>query len=369
MIHPALALLVFLLPQQEPSEKERRGNVEKNVDKAVEKGLRALKSLQQPSGQFEWSGMVPHGATSLALYTLLASGESLEDPAVAKALNWMLSNPVSMKGNGSYDTYQISLTAVALSYAIPRMRAGASRNEAGDLLQRAADWLVDAQDKRGGWGYQSNGDWHDHSNSQFAILGLRAATNAGAKVKRDVWAREVQHYKYGQFKDGGWGYHACHMGKSSVSSPTTSMTAAGVMALAIALGSAGAPEKIPADPSIKAGLAALRALWQRGLTVKMKDLGGITYVLYSIERACMLTGTRLLGNIDWYVDGAWILLNEQTSDGSWGTGDRSVAPTCFSLLFLKRAFVPVETPSNTKKGETVKSTDTGADAGKPREME
>ena len=370
MLRPALALLVLLTPQQEPSERDRRVYVEKSVDKAVEKGLRALKSLQQEDGRFDWGGSsVPHGATSLALYTFLASGESLDDPAVAKALEWVLKNPMGMKGDGSCETYQVSLVAVALSYAIPKMPAGENRDEAVAMIQRSADWLVEAQDRRGGWGYSTKGDWHDHSNSQFAILGLRAAANAGAKVHRDVWPREVRHYKFGQLRDGGWGYHACHMGKNSMTTSTTSMTAAGVMSLAIALGSAGAPEKVPADPAIKTGLAALKALWQKGLTVNMKDLGGITYVLYSIERACMLTGQRLLGTIDWYVEGAWILLQDQAADGFWGTGNRAVAPTCFALLFLKRAFVPVATPSNAKKGEPVKSNGSGADAGKPREME
>ena len=381
MLRPALVLLSALLLQQESTEKERRDYVEKNAEKAIEKGLRALRERQFPSGSFksEANGTTARGTTALALYTLLASGNTLEDRSAAKALDWLLTNSIDWTGNGHWDTYEISLIAVALSYSLPHLPKGAKRNQATDMLQRAADWLVSAQCPGGGWSYNLRTigirikGWHDHSNSQFAVLGLRAAANAGAKVAKEVWEREVTHYKTSQLGDGGWGYRACYKDQTRTASSTSTMTAAGVMGLAMALGStkASSAEHLAKDPAIKKGLEAMRVHWGLGLENRLKSLGGVPYLLYSVERACMVTGQQRLGDIDWYVEGAWQLISQQRPDGMLGTSQDPISGHCFSLLFLKRAFVPVATPSrqapDSPKPKPGNATDTSG--GKPREME
>lgn len=376
MFRFSLVLLALLLPQQEATEAEKRNYVEKNVDTAIEKGLRALREWQQPSGSFQ-SGHI-HGVTALSLYTILALGGTLEDPGAAKALDWLLNNSIDWKGNGRSDTYQISLIAVGLSYAIPHLAKDERRKQAVSILQQAADWLVSAQVPGGGWSYSHKTEgWHDHSNSQFAVLGLRAAANAGAKVKREVWERELTHYKTSQLADGGWGYRACYSPGARLNRSTSTMTAAGVMGLAMAIGSLRTvrPEQISSDPAIRKGLEAMKVLWTQGLTNNLKLMGGIPYLLYSVERACMVTGQQRLGTIDWYVEGSWIILKEQNADGRFvGTGSDPVSTHCFSLLFLKRAFVPVATPSRPKPQDTPtgkSGTPPASDASddKPREME
>ncbi len=375
MIRAALVLLLVPAFQDEPTEKERRDFVEKKVDAAIEKGLHALRGMQRPSGRFEWFGKAPHGATALALYALIASGGTLEDTAAAKALDWLLNNPFPWSRGGDYDTYEISLVAVALSFAIPQMATGGGRDRAVAMLQRAADWLVAAQAKGGGWSYSTKSESHDHSNTQFGILGLRAAANLGARVKKEVWDREVSHYKTSQLKDGGWAYHVCYKDQTGTGRSTSTMTAAGVMGLAMALGSTAStprtPESLASDPDVKQGLKSLKEHWDKGLT-----RGGYPnyYLLYSIERACMVTGQRLLGDVDWYVEGSYLLIRQQGVDGVWGTGQDVVVPQCFALLFLKRAFVPVKTPSNSKPEDPAakppgSAPDSDAAAGRPREME
>ena len=225
MVRIALALLALAVPLQDPSEKERREYVDKNVDKAIDKGLQALRTMQRPSGRFDWYGQAVHGSTSLALYTFLASGVTLEDACASKALDWLLNNPYQWTQKRDYDTYEISLIAVALSYSIPQMAAGASRDRAVAMLQRAADWLMAAQAKGGGWWYGTKNDQHDHSNTQFAVLGLRAAANAGAKIRKDVWDREVNHWKTAQLKDGSWAYRTCYKDQTGMGVGTATMTA------------------------------------------------------------------------------------------------------------------------------------------------
>jgi hypothetical protein len=63
----------------------------------------------------------------------------------------------------------------------------------------------------------------------------------------------------------------------------------------------------------------------------------VYYDLYSVERAMMLGGVKRIGGRDWYHDGALYILWNQMNDGAW----LDASDTCFALLFLKRAFVPV----------------------------
>src|SRR6185436_12075222 len=78
-------------------------------------------------------------------------------------------------------------------------------------LRDCATWLVEAQTNRGG----DSGDWDyqkppqegmDNSNTQFAVLGLRAAMNAGVQVPVVSWVRSLNHWMADQNKDGSWPY-------------------------------------------------------------------------------------------------------------------------------------------------------------------
>src|SRR5262245_33688969 len=286
MYRAGLILFVLLPQPQETSYEEKKTFVDKNTEKGIQAGLQKLREWQESEGCFP-TGMnqTTHGITALSLYTLLALGGTLEDPAASKALDWLLDHPLvkaeSREGgeNRPFLTYQISLSAVALSYSIPHAGKDPRHKQAVSMLQRYADWLAKAQCPGGGWGYSDGeDDWHDHSNSQFAVLGLRAAANAGTKVKREVWDREVTHYKTSQQADGGWGYTTCYQqGRDGGS--TSTMTAAGVMGLAMALGSTGT-KKPQDDRAIKKGLAAMQAQWKLGRRQYLKPLGGEPYLLY-----------------------------------------------------------------------------------------
>jgi hypothetical protein len=53
----------------------------------------------------------------------------------------------------------------------------------------------------------------------------------------------------------------------------------------------------------------------------------------------MLYDTALIGNHDWYLDGARELLAAQAANGSWDASHfkHPTWDTCFAILFLKRA--------------------------------
>ena len=67
-----------------------------------------------------------------------------------------------------------------------------------------ADWLEDTQDHDGAWSYggSSTASNYDHSNTQYAILGLHAASRGGAKVHADTWLKSLRHLPVGPIPDG-----------------------------------------------------------------------------------------------------------------------------------------------------------------------
>ena len=76
------------------------------------------------------------------------------------------------------------------------------------------------------------------------------------------------------------------------------------------------------------------------------------YYLYGLERTGVLTDKRtgvltdkrFMGDHDWYREGAEYLVRRQRADGSWPGG---LMDSCFALLFLRRATVPVRVPKET----------------------
>ena len=46
----------------------------------------------------------------------------------------------------------------------------------------------------------------DFSNTQFAILGLRACREAGVEVPKETWKKALDYLRNFQRPDGGWGY-------------------------------------------------------------------------------------------------------------------------------------------------------------------
>jgi hypothetical protein len=76
---------------------------------------------------------------------------------------------------------------------------------------------------------------------------------------------------------------------------------------------------------------------------------GMMYDMYSCERAGVLTGSRYFANIDWYRDGADLLIDKQDPDGHWpdlhiviqNKDYPQVVSHCFAILFLKRCAPPL----------------------------
>jgi hypothetical protein len=389
----AFVLLATVLVRPGPVRAADEGPPSKDVQKAIDAGAGWLRARY--AGEFEDATF--HDTVELLVLTLSHCGANFEDKVYAKAVK-------ALEKIEPRFTYRTALLAMALNEVNPRLYRR--------KLMHCAQWLVDTQLKEGEWGYPGPpildgkppqglsvpapeepetppaapgmsaepgmaaappkggakasdrvrierrttlyaGDVTkgDFSNTQFAILGLRACRDAGIDVPPDVWKGALGYLKKYQRKDGGWGYV---MNGAQDDASYASLTCAGICSAVISLHSIGAK-----DP--KSDTIVARALaWVKGHAdievnagVDMSSLIGQStwqyYHLYSLERAGRVLGTPDVGGKAWYGPGATWLLSTQKGDGHWEDTYKmdpapsylSVADTCFALLFLTRATRPL----------------------------
>src|SRR6266404_5939387 len=200
----------------------------------------------------------------------------------------------------------------------------------------------------------------DNSNTQFAILGLWAARRHGVPVETALSNAEARFR--GTQMDGGWWYNSSTTNRQV----TPSMTCAGLLALAVGIGhrserrlkgrikfnpdgsvAAGAGQETPGIPDpLKSDKEV-----QLGYKFLVNALGGRNsadprdnfYLMWSLERVCMVYGWAKLGNLDWHIWGADRILSTQNADGGWGGSPNSqmrtsnIIDTSFAIMFLCRA--------------------------------
>jgi hypothetical protein len=142
---------------------------------------------------------------------------------------------------------------------------------------------------------------------------------------------------------------------------TGSMTTSGIASLVICKAeiekSLSEKEKKALNQAIRDGVAWLAHNWT--VTENPNCKCWKMYYLYGIERSGVLSLCNKIGEHKWYKEGAEHLFSTQQGDGSW-PGDKERVPwlgrnggdigygnicgTCFAILFLKRATVPIIKP-------------------------
>ncbi len=198
---------------------------------------------------------------------------------------------------------------------------------------------------------------HDHSNMQYAALGLRACHDAGMRFETSLlkaieqWWREAQKDSGGQEEilyvdmpaamrgrgpgstkalmtakvaPQGWGY------TKGGGELRGSMTAGAVGALCIINYMMG--QDWTQDKDVLEGMQWIAKNFSVTENPGVGDKHYL-YYMYGLERAGMLFGTETIGTHKWYREGAEELLKQQDKDGKWG----NAVDTCFAILFLKRA--------------------------------
>jgi hypothetical protein len=361
---------------------------QKRIEVAIQKGVEYLKTAKTPGVTFAKID----DSFELVLLTMVHAGVSPSDPKFQELLKRMLEGALER-------TYKVVLQAMILE-ELQRVKYQAR-------IQDCAQFLVDNQCANGQWSYgeptpfvresrpaevasepkaepaskvrefgaapekpkvirrvtvkkQKEGPGvGDNSNSQYAMLGLRACHDAGVILPKEVleqakkWWTECQHGagdKDAVASDGlvsgpprGW----CYSRKDVCAKhhqPYAGMTAGGVGAVAIADYILGIDWK--KDTTLQSGLAWLVSHWSvtenKGpIEFDTAPKEELDYYLYALERAGMLLGIEKIGPHDWYAEGAGVLLAAQKADGSWHEAGvrrgNATWDTCFAILFLKKA--------------------------------
>ena len=306
------------------------------VDRAIAHALEWLRSRQDREGR--WPGHEeahPGGVTALCCYALVKSGVESTDRALVGGLQ-------SIAAQRFETTYSASvhlLLAAALREASDRTKTQPARVEP-ESARASFDFLVASQ-REGLWAYPSGTP--DMSNTQFALLGLRAGTELGFELPWKMLERCATALFSLQAEPGGFAYAAGEP-------PRGGMTAATLAGCAVLgeLGRGGGSKRFPrggdevaavlskkkdrvrkAEVWMEARFDAARQPWgERAWTSSWE----CSY-LWAIERWCSLTDRKAIGGRDWYAEGAERLLALQGDDGDFG----GVEDTCFALLFLRRA--------------------------------
>ena len=332
-VRASMMWLFVLVPAFAPVA---RGQVtDQSVRESLRAGVQFLKLKQPTNGNWHGFSDSPGGVTGLCTLALLSAGLPADDPAVSKGLAFLRMQTELQR------TYAVALQTMVLCAAEPRK----DRFQ----IQRNVGWLQSAQRKRdvqnGAWGYRQEGSQVDNSNSQFALLALREAERAGAKVTEPTWRRALDYWKRQQKPDGSFCY-----GMTNVS--TGSMTCAGIASLTIASGQVSALDAEVTPEGVKCcggaegeDVAIERAIdWLgRNFSVRRNPSANrhYYYYMYALERVGRLAGRRFIGDHDWYREGVEALLDGQDKfDGYWN-GDDPIVSTAFAVLFLSKGRRPI----------------------------
>lgn len=370
------------------------------INQAIDRGAAWLRTQQKPGGAFapvstKAGAYFEIGSTALAGLALLVSGDAPGTPSVDRVLEFCRAKDAGLAQTGGRTTYDTSVLILFVTEYY-RIKAGPPKEEKGHTrqgkgagknpcalppealawVQDMATWLCSVQKDSGGWGYPVHRE--DFSNTQYALLGLRAARDCGANVPAVVFERALRLALAWQEQDGpktkrivpnpdgSHGPYAFEAGDRARGFPyllspfaaTGSMTTSGLAILAIAHDALLRPKRLerydtPLENqtarAIQDGFCWLELNW----TVERNPGSGAPnwhyYFLYGLERACALADRDLVGTHDWYLEGARHLVAKQKGDGRWSTGAlgtpgefeaSDLLDTAWALLFLKRATRP-----------------------------
>lgn len=311
-----------------------RAQQPEEVVRAIQRGVDFLKSKQLANGSWEDFPGAPGGTTALATLALLSCDVPADQPKIQAALKYLRQIPPS-------NTYVTSLQTMAFVAADP------GRDFA--IIRRNAQWLMQTRSGDGRWSYGTDGRaGGDNSNTQFALLGLQAAVEAGIEVPDRFWQECRQYWLKIQSHAGSWGY--------PMTGSSGSMTVAGISSLVITSRELQIVQKttidgkpVPCngakdDPALQAAIGWVG----RNFSVSNNPGGSnawLYYYLYGLERAGRLSGRRFFGDHDWYRRGTRFLVDRQQVNGAWnisgGGVPVEVVNSSFALLFLSKGRIPI----------------------------
>lgn len=308
---------------------------------------------------------------SLVSYALIKSGTDKKHPQVTKAVEEVVAKVKSeVYRPGHHFNYEAGVDAMLLEAVDPV--------EYLPQLQAIAKFLIAQQRPNGSWYYnvdQNQPNLGDTSITQYAILGLWAASRAGVDVPVETWEKTAKWLIRTQCKDGGFAYHPIDVpGQTGDSSPSTcTMVAAGTGTLLVirrelytdvSFDEATRPsttakrfgvldrfqeERKVAAPKARVAPTLPASAIDKALKESVSWMGAhltdktklyvdrICYYFYSVERVAALLDVEKIGPHDWYECGADDLLLKQLPEGNWVNEHATAPSTAMAVLFLAKA--------------------------------
>jgi len=252
------------------------------------------------------------GPTALATLALLVSGESSQDPRLAKAIDYL-------RGLDMYGTYALSLKVHVWSYLPDRYL---------DNLAADADLLLGGADpQRSSWRYivypERPKNW-DHSTDQYGILGMWQFAKRGGRLKPQFWERAAKHWFDTQNPDGGWAYQ---QGNTKLTMVCAGLTCLYVVQQELFRDDNTPPQRI--TESIDRAMEYLDQNYKANAGAH----GGAGYYRYGVERVALASGVKYLNGKDWFETTGGFIVKQG--------GGNSLVNVSFDLMFLSRGRVPV----------------------------
>jgi len=336
-------------------------------------GAEALKKAEHSSRQ-----KYTVGRDALVALALSESDVPSEEPAMADVLKTIFDRRYAR-----LRTYEAGIVLMLLESAARHIEYETEREAVlrkwkgfGEAVRRHL--VGTTKDHR--WNYDRRSNSGDNSNTQYAFLGLRAASQVGLKTDKGDWKRLIsgmladmievgdpvelnlegedlfkltftpgetsqeEDVPYDEpVQQGGWSYRGNKYGESEGGQdpekakqfqPTLNMTVAILSDLAIAIENTGEPCPEHVRQAMRSGWAYV----QENLRGMRSPSG---YKFYGLERIAIFYRFDTIGGLDWYREGAAAYVHAQGSDGSWRTRHGGDVDTAYALLFLKRATLSI----------------------------
>jgi hypothetical protein len=400
--------LVGTVSAQKDKKDRLPPELQKKVNKAIDKGVQYLKTSQLGGVWRATYSNANHspGATALAAWALLECGVPASDTVIENAAALIRKAAVDERRN-----YHIALDIFFLDKLgdpedVPLIESLGARLLASQLVkvgcwgymsepvpvseqQRLSNLIKSRKGKPGQvperpalprayaqvdaavrqqidnlpnrqlvLGHPAFVDVGDGSNTQFVMLALWVSQRYGIPAQTALLKGALRLMQCQSPQDGGWPYNIIGVnvpGARGQGSPA--MTCAGLLGLTLghantSSGQGAESRKILlAHPQFKAGLAHLGQILRTDIT-RSADAGKLYYLLWSLERLGVICDLKEIGGLDWYAGGAELLTKRQADNGSWQGGDyaNGDCDTCFALLFLTRANVARDLTDQFQKG-------------------
>lgn len=330
------------LPKEQPGDADviqpdeeaivQNGLTQDQVDEAIHRLIAALYESQaddggwygafhdgpdEPTSRNDW------GPSSMALLALVTSGESPEKEAIQSGLKHLTGQEIT-------GLYPLSMRTQLLSKV-------ADDETMRRLLEIDTMTLLNSAHELSRFGYRVGLDPQpligriDNSTTQYGVIGVWSAGQAGLKSPKNFWSDVIANFLETQQPDGGWSY-------SGNRNTTESMTVAGLTCLYLAQQNIARQNATPnrqIQDAIERGLAFLEDNYDPDQMVHSAWDYRSDYNWFGYARIGQLSGNWRFNQTDVYEDIASRIANDTRQFGN------RIHAMAFRLMFLAESSQPV----------------------------